>query len=119
MFEQQTWADVDPTSGEPMWLQDEPELTDEEYLAEVERMIAADPLNRPDPCPAEIIARGESEAMTPGLIAQLHAIDPSTLDEDLRIGFSVAWDRAANYCHAQRGLAVASIVTASPDGVEI
>src|SRR5690348_7485581 len=112
MFEERYWGDEDPVTGEPMPFSDEPELTEQDYLAEVERQIAADPQNRPEPSAAEVIARAESDPMTPGLIEALHAIDASTVAEDLRVGLTVGWDRAANYCTAQRALAAAAAVAA-------
>src|SRR5207248_4698270 len=57
--------------------------------------------------------------MSAGLIAQLQAIDPSGVGEDLRVGLTVGWDRAGNYCDAQRALAAAATVAACPDGAEV
>ena len=119
MFEDRYWLDADPVSGEPVPPDNEPELTEEESLAELERLIALDPFNRPEPSAAEIIARGESEPITPGLTALLDAIDPATLDEDLAIGYTIAADRVANRWHGKRALAAARATVLSPDGLEV
>src|SRR3954449_10488067 len=115
MFE--TWEPVDDG---PMLA--EPELTEAEWQAMVEELIAADPDPWPEPTPAQlraraaaVIARGESEPMTGVLVAQLEALDRSELDEDLLVGFTKAWQRAANFCEARRGLAVTALVAVCPD----
>src|SRR5690348_16442324 len=119
MFEQWGGADLDALSSTLTPLCDEPDLTEEEYLAEVERQIALDPDNRPGPSAAVVIARGESEPITPALYAELDRIDVSTLDEDQAVGYAVAMDRVANAAHARRALGVARVVTVSPDRLDL
>jgi hypothetical protein len=103
----------------PLPSPDGPERSEDGYRAEVDWLIGHDPQNRPGPSAAQLIGRGEAEPVTPALIAALQTVDPATVDEDLRVGLSRAWDRAANYCHGQRALAAAAVVVASPDGVEV
>src|SRR5438874_13588257 len=75
---------------------DVPELTEQDYLAEVERQLADDPDCRAVPTPAQVIGRGEWEPVSPGLVGQLWSIDPAALSEDEAVGYAVAWDRVAN-----------------------
>ena len=117
MFAQVEWSDGPVPTG-PL-CDDEPPLTEADYQAMVEQLIAADPDARPAPSTAEIIARGESEPMSPALIAALETIDRDQLDEDLLVGFTKAWERAGNYTDAQQGLAVAATVAACPDDPRI
>src|SRR5437868_7962761 len=113
MFEGSDWGDDDGGWDLPVPSLDVPELTERDYLAEVERQLADDPDLRPEPTPAEVIARGECEPVSPGLVGQLWSIDPQSLSEDLAVGYAVAWDRVANAAHARRGLGVARLVTVS------
>ena len=75
-----------------------PQVSDAEFAA-----WAAELEGRPAPSPAEVIAAAETQDITPGLIAQLAAIDPRSLDDDERIGFVVAWSRVRNYADAMAG----------------
>jgi hypothetical protein len=119
MFGEGCWDAVDPATGDPMCSYDEPELTEADYLAQVERMIAADPENRPEPTAAEVIARGQTEPLTSALVAQLEAIDVCALDEDEAIGYAVAAARVRNRWDALSGLAVARATAVSRDCAEV
>jgi hypothetical protein len=119
MFEEGYWDAVDPATGDPMSCYHEPELTEAEHLAAVERLIAADPANRAEPTAAEVILRGQTEALTPGLVQALEAIDPSSLDEDDAVGYAVAADRVLNRWAALRGLAVARATAMAPDCAQV
>jgi hypothetical protein len=71
------------------------------------------------PSVAEVIALGESAPMTPALMAQLEAIDPSTLTAELRVGWTVGCQRAANHWEALRATGVVATTRACPDGEQV
>ena len=71
------------------------------------------------PSVADVITRGQSAPITPELIAQLWAIDPSQLSQDEAVGYAVAMDRIANAAHARRGLGVNQAVATTPDTKEV
>jgi hypothetical protein len=63
----------------------------------------------------EVIALGESAPMTAELMAQLEAIDPTTLEPDQRVGWTVGCQRAANHWEALRASGVVATTQACPD----
>ena len=74
---------------------------------------------RHEPPVATVITRGESAPITPELIAQLWAIDPTTLSTDQAIGYAVAFKRIANAADARSALGVNQAVATTPDTKEI
>jgi hypothetical protein len=100
--------------GEPGAELDEPELSDADYDRMVAELIAADPLHRPEPTVDEVLAWAQTEPPSAAVWAQLQAIDPTGLDEDQGISYSVGWERVANSAHGYRALGVAATVAASP-----
>jgi hypothetical protein len=122
MFDhREEWPDG-PLPDDVLLVDDEPELTDAEYWAMVDDLIAKDPEPWPDPTreeraarAREVIALGESAPLTPVLIGQVQALDVSLLDEDGRLGLSMFWQWVTNHAEAERGLAVAATVAACAD----
>src|SRR5437588_2732175 len=118
MFEERFGGEDSSGWDLPMPSLDVPALTEQDYLAEVEQQLADDPDCRAVSTPGEVIGRGETEPVSPGLVGQLWSLDPQSLDEDLAVGYAVAWDRVANAAHARRGLGVARLVTVSGADVQ-
>jgi hypothetical protein len=79
-----------------------PRLDDAEFAE-----VAAELEGRVPPSPDQVVVAGENEPITPHLIAQLAAVDASSLGEDARIGLAVCWSRVRNYADAMLGDAVA------------
>jgi hypothetical protein len=89
-------------------MQESPQVSDAEFAA-----WAAELEGRPVPSPGEVIAAAESQDVTPASIAQLAAIDPSSLDDDERVGLASAWSRVRNYAEAMVGEVTATQLAAT------
>src|SRR4051794_27255844 len=85
-----------------------PEVTDAEFAA-----WSAELEGWSLPEADAVIRAGESEPVTPQLVAQLAQIDAASLDDDARVGLAVCWSRVANYVAAMLGGAVAAQVAAT------
>ena len=87
----------------------------EEHFASIVHAFEVDAARFHPPTVQEVIALGESAPMTPELMAQLEAIDPTTLEPDLQVGWTVGCQRAANHWEALRATGVAATAAGCPD----
>jgi hypothetical protein len=85
---------LDPGGGAP-------ELSDDEYAAWVDELIAGDPEARPVPTASQVIAAGEVDPVSGPLIASLAAVELGGLGDAELVGAAVAWTRIRNYADAQ------------------
>jgi len=95
----------------------EDDLTDEQWDARLEELIAADPDPWPEPSAAEVSARtsallrdAESAPITPWLIGQLQRLDVASLDDEQALSYAICWQRIDNHAKAQLAAGVAQTV---------